>query len=100
MGWATKYIDILKNGKTVSFRPYGNSMSGIIESGQMCTVEPATNYNLEVGDVVLCKVNGHQYLHIIKSINGTQYQIGNNNGGINGWIAKDNIYGICVQIWD
>jgi hypothetical protein len=39
MGWATPYIDKLKKGETVQFRPRGNSMSGRIESGQLCTVE-------------------------------------------------------------
>ncbi len=28
MGWATNYINELKGGKTISFRPRGNSMVG------------------------------------------------------------------------
>ena len=43
MGWATAYIAKLKAGETVSFRPRGHSMSGKIESGQLCTVEPVTD---------------------------------------------------------
>jgi hypothetical protein len=38
MGWASQYIDQLNSGNTVSFRPRGSSMSGKIESGQLCTV--------------------------------------------------------------
>jgi hypothetical protein len=40
MSWATSYIESLLAGETVSFRPRGNSMTGIIESGQLVTVAP------------------------------------------------------------
>jgi hypothetical protein len=43
MGWATPYIEKLKLGETVSFRPRGHSMKGKIESGQLCTVKPIEN---------------------------------------------------------
>jgi hypothetical protein len=64
MGWATPYIEKLKRGETVQFRPRGNSMSGKIDSGQLCTVALVTPEELFVGDIVLCKVNGAQYLHL------------------------------------
>ena len=81
MGWATPYIAKLKNGETVSFRPRGHSMKGKIESGQLCTVEPITDYSrLQKGDIVLYKVNGNEYLHLIKAIQGARFQIGNTAG--------------------
>jgi hypothetical protein len=98
MGWATPYIDKLKRGETVQFRPRGNSMAGKIESGQLCTVTPIKVEDLEVGDIVLCKVNGFQYSHLIKAIQGKRLQIGNNRGRINGWIGENGIYGKCVAI--
>jgi hypothetical protein len=61
MGWATPYIEKLRHGETVQFRPQGNSMAGKIESAQLCTVVPTTPAELSVGDIVLCKVNGFQY---------------------------------------
>lgn len=97
MGWATGHIEKLKNGETVKFRPKGNSMKGKIESGQLCTVSP-TIEDLSVGDIVLCKVNGNQYLHLIKSIQGNRYQIANNHGHINGWITETGIYGKLIKI--
>ena len=99
MGWATHYIAKLKDGETVSFRPRGNSMSGKIESGQLCTVVPASDVDLKVGDIVLCKVNGQEYLHLIKAIQGPRYQIGNNRGRINGWVSVNSIFGLltCVE---
>ena len=96
MGWATVYIDKLRKGETVQFRPRGNSMAGKINSGQLCTVAPVNPASLEVGDIVLCKVNGKQYLHLVKAIQGDRFQIGNNRGHINGWVGHNGVYGKCV----
>jgi len=98
MSWATQYIAKLKAGETVKFRPRGNSMSGKIASGQLCTVIPAVIKDLEIGDIVLCKVNGNQYLHLIKARQGDRFQIGNNRGGINGWVGENSIFGKCVAV--
>lgn len=98
MGWATGYIDKLRAGETVSFRPRGNSMSGKIESGQLCTVSPVDHGTLKIGDIVLCKVNGREYLHLIKTIQGLRFQIGNNRGRINGWVSAKSIYGVLVSV--
>ena len=98
MSWATPYIEKLRKGETVQFRPRGNSMSGKIESGQLCTVVPANPEDLEVGDIVLCKVNGSQYIHLIKAKQGDRFQIGNNRGRVNGWIGLNGIYGKCVRV--
>jgi hypothetical protein len=98
MGWASGHIEKLRRGETVSFRPRGNSMSGKIESGQLCTVEPVETASLKVGDVVLCKVNGREYLHLIKAIQGPRFQIGNNRGRLNGWVSAKAIFGKCVRV--
>ncbi len=57
-------------------------MKGKIEPGQPCTVEPVVPATLQVGDIVLCKVNGRQYLHLVKAIQGKRFQIGNSRGRI------------------
>ncbi|HEY7154603.1 MAG TPA: hypothetical protein VH575_11635 [Gemmataceae bacterium] len=75
-------------------------MSGKIESGQLCTVEPVEAAALKVGDIVLCKVRGREYLHLVKAIQGPRFQIGNNRGRINGWVSANAIFGRCVQIED
>src|SRR3954466_755427 len=97
MGWATGHIAKLQVGEVVQFRPRGNSMSGKIESGQLCTVEPVDPTALRVGDIVLCKVNGQQYLHLVKAIQGKRFQIGNNRGRVNGWLTSRGIYGRCTR---
>ena len=101
MGWAASYIVKLSNGETVSIRPRGHSMKGKIESGQLCTIEPISEIAmLKKGDIVLCKVNGNEYLHLIKAIQGPRFQIGNNRGRINGWIGPNSIFGKCVKVED
>jgi hypothetical protein len=102
MGWATGYIARLQKGETVSFRPRGHSMSGKIESGQLCTVRPVDPATIKIGDIVLCKVRGREYLHLVKAVQGqgqgARFQIGNNRGHINGWINAASIFGRCVSV--
>ena len=98
MGWASEYIARLQDSDTVQFRPKGNSMTGKIESGQLCTVEPVDHACLKVGDIVLCKVNGREYLHLVKAIQGPRFQIGNNRGRVNGWVSANAIFGRLVAI--
>ena len=97
MGWAAGHVAKLRAGETVKFRPRGNSMRGKIESGQLVTVGPAPA-RLEVGDVVLCKVRGAEYLHLIKAVQGDRYLIGNNRGKVNGWVSRGAIHGKCVRV--
>lgn len=73
-------------------------MVGKISSGQLCTVSPLADHDLAVHDIVLCRVHGNQYLHLIKAIQGERYQIGNNRGGINGWITKRQIFGRLIAV--
>lgn len=99
MSWATIYINKLQSGETVQFRPRGNSMTGKVNSGQLCTVEPIKDHNtLKKGDVVLCKVLGNQYLHLINAISGERFQIANNHGRINGWTPQKNVYGKLIKV--
>lgn len=100
MGWASEYITQLNKGLVVSFRPTGNSMSPLIESGSLVTVAPVNDLNyLQINDIVLCEVNGRQYLHLIKDIDikiePFLFLIGNNHGKINGW--TDQIFGILIN---
>ncbi|MGI8979982.1 MAG: hypothetical protein ACR2FY_12220 [Pirellulaceae bacterium] len=100
MGWAAGHIERLRAGEAVSFRPRGNSMAGKVKSGQLCTVEPVDPAVLRVGDIVLCKVNGREYLHLVKAVQGPRFQIGNNRGRINGWVTATAIFGKCVRVED
>jgi signal peptidase I len=101
MSWATCHIVRLKSGQTVQFRPRGNSMIPKIHSGQLCTVEPITDpKRVQEGSIVLCKVRGQEYLHLVSARRGDQYQISNNKGHVNGWVSLDSIYGVLVSVED
>ena len=98
MGWAAHHIEGLKRGETVKFRPRGHSMTGKVNSGQLVTVEPLADRVPQAGDIVLCKVRGAEYLHLVKAVRKDQFQIGNNRGGVNGWVTLNSIFGICVSV--
>ena len=99
MRWADSHIARLAQGETVQFRPRGHSMVGKISSGQLCTVQPlADGDELALDDIVLCRVKGNQYLHLVKAIQGERFQIGNNRGGINGWITRRQIFGRLIAV--
>lgn len=94
-------IETLLAGQNVSIRPKGNSMKGKINSGQLVTLAPIGEHDeLLVGEIVLVKVHGNVYLHLISAINGTEYQIANNKGFINGWTNRTKIFGKVIRIED
>lgn len=99
MSWASAHVEKLKAGETVQFRPVGQSMRGRIESGELVTVEPLGARDPEVGEAVLCRVNGACLLHLVKTVRADgQFRIGNNRGGFNGWCARSAIYGRVVKV--
>ena len=91
-------IDRLKAGETVSFRPHGNSMTPRVDSGQLVTVAPVLGADVNPGDIVLCKVRGRKFLHLVTARKGRQLQISNNHGHVNGWTKEDHIYGRLTAI--
>lgn len=85
-------------GNVVTFKPRGQSMRGLIESGSQVEVSPCHTDRLEVDDIVLVKVKGNIYLHKILAIDGNRYLIGNNRGGTNGWTSGEKIAGLCTKV--
>ena len=98
MGWADGHITRLAAGETVQFRPRGHSMTGKVNDGQLCTVVPLGDHVLAVHDIVLCRVKGNQYLHLVKALQGERVQIGNNRGGINDWVTRRQIFGRQISV--
>ena len=72
-------------------------MSGRVESGALCTVAPRSGVP-QVGDVVLCRVNGAEYLHLVKAVQPDRCLIGNNKGRINGWCSLSNVFGVLTKV--
>lgn len=100
MGWADNYIKDLQAGNIIQFRPRGHSMYPKIKDGSLVTVEPIKDNYATVGEVVLCKVHGAQYLHYVSAIQQNtstrKYQISNAKGKINGWASA--VYGVVIKI--
>ena len=93
-------IELLKINKTVTFTAHGNSMSPKIENKEEVTVSSNTS-NLSIGNIVLCRVKGNYYLHLIKAVKivknkGKRFLIANNKGRENGWIGQSSIFGIKI----
>lgn len=73
-------------------------MKPLIESGDLVVVEPVkADTPLDEGDIVLCKVKGKQYLHLISAVQAERFQISNNQGFVNGWVSKNSIFGKMVM---
>lgn len=90
-------VDKLLAGETIISKEPGNSMTPILRSKQPVKIVPATWQEVEVGDIVYCRVKGNYYTHLVKAKNGRRgCQIGNNHGHINGWTK--NIYGKVIEI--
>lgn len=98
MSWATYAKEALRRGETVRIKPRGHSMTGKVNDGDCVTLEPVDAANLAVGDIVLVRVRGTDYLHLIKAIRGSRYLIGNNRGGINGWVGAQAIFGLATAV--
>jgi SOS-response transcriptional repressor LexA len=73
-------------------------MRGKVNSGDLVTLEPCDPADLQAGDIVLVRVKGNVYLHLIKAINQGRFLIGNNRGGINGWVGPNSIYGKATKV--
>lgn len=98
MSWAHHAKEALRRGETVRIRPRGHSMRGKVNDGDLVTLAPCDTATLRVGDIVLVRVHGSDYLHLVKAVDGARFQIGNNRGGINGWVGSGAIYGIAVRV--
>lgn len=84
LSWAKFAIAALQRGETVQIRPRGHSMRGKVNDGDLVTLSPCDPATLQPDDIVLVKVRGRDYLHLVKAVNGGRLQIGNNRGHING----------------
>jgi hypothetical protein len=87
-------------GHTVDFRPSGSSMVPLIRNRQLVTVTPVDPTKVEVGDIVLARVAGATYLHLVSAVDAStgRVQISNNRGRVNGWTNHARVYGICTAV--
>ncbi len=90
-------IEKLAQGETFITKEKGNSMVPLIHSGQEHKLAPAKWEDVEVGDIVYCKVKGNLFTHIVKAKDLNKgCLIGNNRGGVNGWTKQ--VFGKVIEI--
>ena len=73
-------------------------MTGKINDGDVVVVEPLGDRALRVGDIVLLRVRGREYLHLVKAVQGDRCLVGNNCGGVNGWVGRQAVAGVATEI--
>lgn len=99
MSWADHAIERLQRGQHADIRPRGNSMAPRVTDGAHVRLAPnAHPDDLEKGDVVLVKVSGRVYLHLVSATDKDRVQISNNKGRVNGWVPRGRVYGKAVLI--
>lgn len=98
MSWADTAKAALARRETVQIRPRGHSMAPLIKDGDTVVLRWCPPEDLNVDDVVLVRIKGRDYLHRIVARRGRQFQIGNNRGGINGWVTAGSIHGRAILV--
>lgn len=90
-------LEKLQNGETFVTSEKGNSMVPLIKSGQDHKLAPAKWEDVEIGDIVYCKVKSSFFTHLVKAKDPLKgCQIGNNKGNINGWTKQ--IFGKVIEV--
>jgi hypothetical protein len=84
----------------VTFHPTGHSMVPLIRSRDEVVVAPVDAALVQAGDIVLTRVAGSVYIHLVKAVDSPKRRvlIGNNRGGTNGWTGFDRVYGIALSV--
>lgn len=98
MSWAKAAIEALLRGEETTVRHRGESMQGEVDDGARVTLAPIDPSDLKVGDVVLARVKGGDYFLLVKAIDRGTYFVGDNVGGIGGWVGENAVHGVIVGI--
>lgn len=98
MSWADRAKQALRRGESVTIRPRGHSMRPKVNDGDLVTLVPCVPEDLQIGAIVLVRVGGNDYLHLVTAVDGSRFQIGNNRGRTNGWVGPAAIYGRAVKV--
>jgi signal peptidase I len=81
----------------VTFKTRGGSMTPLVNSGDVVTVTPVGDREVMRGDIVLARVGGQLYLHLVTATDKNRVQISNNHGRVNGWTPRPSVHGIMER---
>jgi len=100
MSWYKTALSRLAAGKKVVIVNRGASLRGLVEDGQLVIVEPVITRSVCIGEIVLARIRkGRFVMHLVKDIKDSlRYLIGNNIGGLDGWVSVDAVYGRICKI--
>lgn len=92
MATLAQAVIALQAGREVEVCPHGSSMRPLIVSGAKVRLSPLETQP-KCGDIVLARVRGCLYLHLVSALDGKRVQIANNRGHVNGWTTLERVYG-------
>lgn len=81
----------------VTFKAKGGSMTPLVMDGAVVTVVPTGGREVKRGDIVLARVGGQLYLHLVSAADKNRVQISNNHGRVNGWTQRSKVYGVMER---
>lgn len=89
-------VNELKKGNEIARFEFGDSMQPILKNGEYGVVVPINIDEVNIGDAVLCEVNGQLMTHMVMMISDSAYDgryvlIGNTWMQFYGWTNK--VYG-------
>lgn len=89
-------VERLIRGESFITKEKGNSMTPLLFSNQEHKLQPVHYTQVEVGDIVFCKVRGRYYTHLVTATNEQKgVQISNNKGFVNGWTKQ--VFGLVIE---
>ncbi|MFY2558879.1 hypothetical protein ACN469_14720 [Corallococcus terminator] len=94
----TDALHALTQGESITVRPRGGSMRGVIEDGQPVTLAPVKPEDVQSGDVVFVRWKGGALLHLVKEATPDRVLIGNALGRINGWARRGDVVGRVTRV--
>lgn len=95
--WKVEKLSKMEIGEKFITSEKGNSMTPILHSGEKHYLTPTNLNEVNVGDIVFCKVKGRYYTHLVKAKHASKgVLISNNHGKINGW--TNNVFGKVIKI--
>ncbi len=100
MSWVKEALAGLHANQEVTVQPFGGSMRGRIESGQLVTLEPVDFHQLATDDAVFVKWGEKYLLHLVTAIREDQIEIGNSLGKVNGWVPASAVLGRVIAVRD
>ena len=80
----------------------GNSMKGLIESGQTRTITAANVEQVKEHDIVFCRIDrksrAHYMTHLVKMVRPDGYVTCNSRGRKNGVAKPEHIFGLVTAV--